>query len=519
MFSAMKLRFILVLLFSAMLSAFATGAERHVVVVVFDGLRPDSVSPETTPALHRLAKEGVFFANHHAVYPSTTEVNGTAMATGGQPRSSGIIANREYRPRIDPLAPVPTEDLLAVRKGDELSGNRYIGLPTVAEILRGKGLRTALAGTKPVILLQDRFERGPEADPVVFAGRCLPATAINGIAPLLGLFPTKKVDSSKTPNLAQDLWTRRALTEPLWKKGVPDFSVLWLSEPDYAQHGSGPGSPVAKAALESSDSHLQAVIDSLERQGVRKGTDIFVVSDHGFSTISRVVDTAAVLRDAGFNAKRVFEEPPGRGDVLVCGNGGSVLLYVGERDPDVTQRLVDFLQRSDFAGPIFTRERHEGTFPLSDARIRSVNDPDVLFSFRWTPEKNSAGLAGTIISDSRKPGDGMHGTLSRFDMHNTLIAQGPGFRSGVRLDTPSSNADLAPTILRLLGVEPPESMDGRVLSEALAGFEGEAPATSNRVLTAERTGKNFEWRQTLEITECGNGFYLNQGNVTASRKD
>ena len=57
-------------------------AKRHVVVVVWDGMRPDFVSKENTPALWKLAHEGVVFRNHHSVYSSATNVNGTAMVTG-----------------------------------------------------------------------------------------------------------------------------------------------------------------------------------------------------------------------------------------------------------------------------------------------------------------------------------------------------------------------------------------------------------------------------------------------------
>src|SRR5882724_2555528 len=76
-------------------------ANRHVVVVVWDGMRPDFVSEENTPALWKLAHEGVIFRNHHAVYPSATMVNGTALVTGVYPGHSGVIANHDYRPEID----------------------------------------------------------------------------------------------------------------------------------------------------------------------------------------------------------------------------------------------------------------------------------------------------------------------------------------------------------------------------------------------------------------------------------
>src|ERR1043166_4862053 len=83
------------------LAADALRSDRHVVVVVWDGMRRDFVSEETTPTLRKLAQEGVTFRNHHPVYPSATMVNGTAMVTGVYPGKNGVIANYEYRPEID----------------------------------------------------------------------------------------------------------------------------------------------------------------------------------------------------------------------------------------------------------------------------------------------------------------------------------------------------------------------------------------------------------------------------------
>src|SRR6476619_1114046 len=60
----------------------AAPGERHVVVLVWDGMRPDFVSERNTPTLWKLAQEGVTFAHHHSVYVSATNVNGAAIATG-----------------------------------------------------------------------------------------------------------------------------------------------------------------------------------------------------------------------------------------------------------------------------------------------------------------------------------------------------------------------------------------------------------------------------------------------------
>ena len=152
----------------------AAGAS-HVILVVWDGMRPDFVSQATTPTLFALARDGVIFLHHHPVYLSSTEVNATALATGVYPWQSGIIGNHEFRPDLDPLKGIDTEALAVVRQGDELTGNHYLAFPTVAEILHAHGIRTAVAGTKPVALLHDRAPRAAGSLGVdVFAGNVLP---------------------------------------------------------------------------------------------------------------------------------------------------------------------------------------------------------------------------------------------------------------------------------------------------------------------------------------------------------
>ena len=104
------------------------------MVVVWDGMRPDFITPQYTPTLYQLAVRGVFFKNHHPLYISTTEVNGTGMATGVYPNRSGIMANSDYRPEIGFLGPNATEGIEAIRRGDLLSEGNYILVPTLADV-------------------------------------------------------------------------------------------------------------------------------------------------------------------------------------------------------------------------------------------------------------------------------------------------------------------------------------------------------------------------------------------------
>ncbi|MBA2270816.1 MAG: alkaline phosphatase family protein [Chthoniobacterales bacterium] len=502
-------------------AAAAKGHAEHVVIVIWDGMRPEFVREELTPTLWKLSRAGVTFQNHHALYPSSTEVNGTGIATGVHPRRNGLMGNWEYRPEIDPEKPMSRETPDALIRGDQLSGGKYLALPTLAERVQAAGHRTAIAGTKWGTVLQDRSRQRESAaakDSVVFFGRsALPEAALESFKKVLGAFP-ERVDF---PNRPQDSWTTRALTDVLWKEGVPKFSLLWLSDPDFTQHHTAPGSAKALAAMKSSDDHLATVLAALEAKKVRDKTDVLVVSDHGFATVERSVDVTTLLNDAGFSAVTKFKEEPRRGQIMVVGNGGSVFFYVIERDPAVRQRLVEFLQGSDFAGVLFTREKAEGTFPLGHVQIDTRGAPDVVMAFRWHDGANEFGARGLIHADwKRGAGHGTHATLSKFDMHNTMIAAGPDFRRGFVNDLPTGNIDLAPTILAILGIDSGERLDGRVLTEAMVHRELPAPRAETERIEATRQLPSGLWRQYLQISRVRGTSYFDEGNgsFTAGRE-
>jgi arylsulfatase A-like enzyme len=484
----------------------------HVVLVVWDGMRPDFVTGQYAPSLYKLSQEGVFFKNNHSIPITSTEVNGTALATGVYPNRSHIIANKEYRPETDPLAPIATESEQAIHKGDE--NGKYIAVTTLEEVLQNAGYPTAIAGTKAVALLPDRsLNRTSEAakkSVVLYAGKSNPASAIDEATQALGAPFPKEVTF---PNTDEDAWTTRALTEFLWKEGVPKFSLLWMSDPDFSQHSTAPGAPIALAAIKSVDENLAKVLAALDEKGARETTDIIVVSDHGFSTIEKNNDVVGALTKAGFFAASKFKEPPKPGDILVVGVGGSVLFYVTGHEAAVTQKLVDFLQNSDFAGVIFTRDRMNGTFTLDQVRLNSPESPDVMVAMQWNDLTNKYGVPGGMSGDnSRKAGQGMHATLSRFDIHNTLVAAGPDFKQGATDDLPTANVDVVPTILWILGVQPTDKLDGRVLWESLASAPQEKLQATQNVLTQERNEQGIRWKQYLKFTQLGLHIYLDEGN-------
>ena len=451
----------------------------------------------------------------------------TALVTGVYPSESGIIANHVYRPEIDLNHTIDVEIPAVVKKGDELSGGKYISVPTIAELIQRAGGRTVVAAAKTVGLLLDRHPgvawpsqpktRRQDADATsvtLFAGKSLPKEILGSVSETLGPFPSA--------HLQEDSWTTKALTNILWKDGVPAFSVLWLGEPDLTEHETAPGAPAALAAIKSSDNNLETVLLALDRKGVRKMTDIFVVSDHGFSTIRRSIDLRKILNDGGFTAKTEFSGEPKLGDIMMAGNGGSVLFYVIGHEKILTRRLVEFLQQSDFAGVIFTKEPMEGTFDLAQANMNPPEDrdaPDVVMSFCWNNSKNLFDIPGMIDADwQRAAGKGTHVTLSRFDIHNMLIAAGPDFPRGQTDDLPSGNIDVAPTILSILAITPPKKMNGRILSEAMANLNESAPKSEIKTIEATKNFPTGTWRQSLQISRVGPTVYVNEGNGGFKRK-
>jgi arylsulfatase A-like enzyme len=384
----------------------------------------------------------------------------------------------------------------------------------VAEIVQSAGARTAIAGAKTVGLLLDRHLDPTRAKNSVtlFAGQALPSSALDQIVAALGPFPPA------TDATERDNWTTKALINFLWRDELPAFSLLWLSEPDDTQHKTAPGAPAALAAIKSSDENLARVLAALDQHHARDQTDIFVVSDHGFSTIQRSIDLRKILREAGFIVATEFTSEPKSGDIIMAGNGGSVFFYVVQHDAAVMRRLVEFLQQSDFAGVILTRNKLQGTFGFEHVKIDNEHAPDVAMAFRWDENKNQFGIPGMIDADwQRAAKKGTHATLSRFDMHNTLIASGPNIRHGQSSDLPSGNVDLAPTILHILGITAPKTMDGRVLSEALNNSHSTPLKPETKTLEAMRKFPSGSWRQTLQVSRVGSTIYLDEGNGTFER--
>jgi arylsulfatase A-like enzyme len=163
--------------------------------------------------------------------------------------------------------------------------------------------------------------------------------------------------------------------------------------------------------------------------------------------------------------------PPG--SVVVAANAGSDYLFVPDHNPDTVKAAVVSMQSRMQFGAIFVSDKYgdiTGTLPMSLVNTENGvggRSPDIIVSFSFDENAVVAGRRGTGYASSiNRRGD--HGSFSPTDVHISLMAHGPDFKSGLLDTLPTANVDLAPTIARILNLNMP-GVQGRVLEEALEG--------------------------------------------------
>lgn len=268
--------------FTFALTASATH-NKYVIIIVWDGLRPDAVTPQTTPNLYTLMKRGVQFKDHHSIFPTVTITNAVSLATGKSPGTTGFFGNTLWYPqatgynmrseKVDFHQPIFTDDDKILKA---LSNSGLTLKNTFFQAAKQQNISTAFIGNAGA-----RFLFDPS----------LPDTNKN--AP-----PSHSVHyliDNKTPNpldkngalykTVDDYYANYFFDEILTKQ-KPTLSVLWLADPDATAHEYGFATPNYYAALKQSDNILGQLQKKLQQLGITKNTNILVLSDHAQSAIS-----------------------------------------------------------------------------------------------------------------------------------------------------------------------------------------------------------------------------------------
>ena len=478
-----------------------------VLIIGIDGLQPSQVTPSVMPNLSALAAQGVTFANHHSVFPTVTRVNAASMITGRQPGGHGLAGNRllvrEFDPHrvIDALRPDLSKVLGAT--------GRVLLAPTLAQLLAEAGLEfvSVNSGGNGNAFVQNPHPHGG-GGATIHSEFTIPASLGTEMEARFGAWPQKR-----RPDLERITYAMGIVRSLVLSDSPPSVVFFWSSEPDSSQHDAGVGSGKAVRSLEHLDAELGLLFEELHRTGRDAYTNVIVVSDHGYSTVSETVPVEAMLQEAGFPA---VERP---GGVAAAANGGAVLFYVHDRERGAAERLAEWLMAQRWCGPVVASKAVgplEGTVAAEGVGVEGPRAPDLAVSLAWSSEENEAGVPGHAYCVGAAPGLGMHGSMSAHEMRCTLIAAGPGFKEATVLESPTGNVDVGPTVLNLLGLEAPPGADGRALEEAMTiGAQARAPVSEDREYTAERGLPGGRYRQTISVSRVGKTAYVNYGAVSA----
>lgn len=446
-----------------------------VVLVVFDGLRPDMIRPETTPNLVRFAAMGTRLPGARAVFPSETRVCTASVSTGCHPRRHGIVANAMFHP-VDPARTVRTGDAAALRDLEQDIGGPALMMPSLSDLLAACGRDYAVFSsgtTGQTFLLAPRAAAlGQTVVSVHGAQACSPA----GQAILARLDPPPADPAARAVWIA-DAWRTTVLAHP------PAASVLWLCEPDTAAHHLGLDSAAQRDVLRRVDAAFGRILDDWQVGAQRDHLQMIVASDHGHITGTAILDTRAA-----------FAAAPELAGCIATGGG----IWVPGATRERIEAAAGFLMRQDWIANLFgvdSTDRTPGVLPHNAALVDHPRTGHLLYTLRNTPAPGPTGLPGSTIIEQvggLAVGAGTHGGLNRGELATVLMLAGSRIRPGLSSDWPAGLVDIAPTILSLLGEAGGAAMDGRVLEEAFR--DGSEPAASRSPETWEAVADGYAQR-------------------------
>ncbi len=407
---------------------------KRAVIVVWDSLRRDLISPKDAPFLTEFGRRSAQFANHTSVFPSTTRTSAASIATGCRPDRHGLLGNMMALDEGGGLV------CLNVGKPDfrdrlHRATGRTLHMPTLAErIARAGRSAIAFSNVSPgAAYFLDPDGHGWVYNPAgSFGPGRRPLPAEDGLAVAKG----EAGDNAVTERFCAEVLRERA----------PQLAMLWLSEPDYTGHHMPLGSPEHRRAIAAADANVRRVAETVAELDPSGEEILFIVgSDHGMETVAETIDLDALLIDAG------LKEAPESSDVVVAPNGTAALVYFARPERAKVGAVARFLETQDWAGRVFV-----GT-GLAEAGLPTASPARIALTMRADDRTNPHGVAGhsAILRDSEGAKDvtgfGQHGGLGANEQSPFLFVSGGGFAAGMhRIRT--SLVDIAPTVLRHLGL-------------------------------------------------------------------
>lgn len=458
----------------------------HIVVIGFDGLRPDMVDAATAPCLAGLMQSAAVLERHRSVFPTETRTALASLMTGTSPAVHGIVSNTMMARALDQSVRIDTARLDDLhRLGRQTQG--FTMPATLSDHLARAGLdyvalSTGREGTWRM-LWWGAERHGHLAMNPRYPGLGTPRDQSADLARQVNeLVEAENTDGSALPDALMDVFLTR-----IWPARKPAVSVLWFVEADSAGHYSGLGSSAQRAAIRRLDDQLAKLLDWRSHRPERGRIHIAVASDHGQIKAGAGVDLVTELRQAGFRAGPTLD---GETDVALV-PGRSPGLWLKDPSQPRLAEIVATLAEAPWCGPLFSAGSSEtgpfghvpGTFAHGLVQADHPLAPHLRVTFcaktREPHAKDAEGLPADLDGSGLDPGAGHHGGLHPKELDCLLVIDGEQVRPGRHDRAPSGLVDIVPTVLALLDLPVPAGLTGRVLSEILAAGSADPMAASH----------------------------------------
>jgi hypothetical protein len=502
------------LLAGAVLCASAQAADiDHVLLISVDGLHAldvaNYVESHPNSALAELAEHGITYSAARTPANSDSFPGLLALVTGGSPITHGLFYDVSYDRKVfDPTNTNCTGgpgNMMVFDESIDQYGPGNVSLDkidpsklprarnqfgqcvavfphnamrtnTIFEVVRSKGRHTAWADKHPAYDLVN----GPSGLGVedLYTPEI---TNVGGFDATVSVDCTVINDEKKVVGIINEIHGRRHDGTP--GQGTPavfgmNFQAVSVGQklahdnsngscpqsihtgmPGGYLDGAGTPTPVLAYGLQKTDEALGDMIQALKQQGIYESTLFIVTAKHGQSPINPVkinkpghfADLVAALPDAATN--------PGAQAIAAanaCATGpcGFVqdddIALIWLQDQSKTKAVIDYLNTN--AKALFIEEVLGGdelklkfNSPTEDSRV-----PDVIVQ----------PIYGTVYTGSTAK-NAEHGGMSFGDTNVGLVVSNPRLHGSV-LKTPVITSQVAPTILRALGIDPDELNSVRV---------------------------------------------------------
>jgi predicted AlkP superfamily pyrophosphatase or phosphodiesterase len=433
-------------------------SDRIFVMISVDGLAAyylDDPKAEM-PTIRALAADGARASMMKASTPTVTWPNHTTLVTGVAPAKHGVVGNNYF----DRAA----GKKVALISDPVFDKDEIVKVPTIYDLANAAGMRTtairwpatrnakALDWTIPDVLNTNLLRK--YTTPALLT-ECEKA----GIDIFAG--ETTEPGSGSPPPKPTDENCARVFNLIL-RQHHPKLALLHLIDVDHTEHLKGPKSPEAYDAVKIADGQVREVWEELKHDFPGRAT-LFIVSDHGFSPIRRMLLPNVILRKAGLVMAGTNKGVTNT--VQIVTQGGAAFVYVLDdtHRSAVIERIKKALESMQGLSKVVDSENFKDygvANPKDDPRAPDL----ILFAEEGCVFGDTA--AGELSFNDKPERKGSHGHDPNLpDLHATFVAWGAGIKSGERLGE-ISNLDVAPTIANLLGLSI-RNPDGKSLKEAL----------------------------------------------------